>query len=579
MFDTATKRRLGVHDFQEFRETYAPWMPDTKDPREQEYLVRLWEPTGARGLDDPIGCGTLLFGKLFFPKATRKLMSRQRIELLVALDNQDIAFINSLAHRTFGKTTWMMIFAARQIVMRFSRFMLYTSSEYKIASRRTEAIRSALVSEDFKVFFGDLRPRRVARGVNSTFSADTYFLSDFNTGENFACISPRGSGQAVNGSIAPLSGGDFARVDLVLNDDGQPRKNIHNSNVRETYEEWLEAELFQTVETDEQPGESGRWSLAPGQRAPWRIIMGDSCKHRLGVSVRWNTKPGWHSLVYPAARVGADGQLYAAHEIYTDEAVRAMARRMKPDHWAREFMCEPTSADAVIYKQTMFSHVDPLAHIASRKGNLFRFLVVDPSRVGHERANPTSILAVAVDLGKGGKITFLENLVANMEPEVYYARMFQIARDWSTSLIYIEDSGLANVLRNAVKTHAQLAGCWNQLEFKWLQSKRATDVEYGSGPEAVKVARAASLLPYYRQGLIQHAHSMRGAHLERHLLEWPECSEWGPTDTAGYVPEILEIEGIYLEGIEPESAPFDADETDDYMACGRFFRSLSRRAA
>lgn len=564
--------RVHAADYRDFRARYAPWAPDTRDAVIQDIVVRLVEPTGARGPETDTG--TLLMGRLFFPRAVRKALSKERLEYLTLLDDRTIAYLAVKAHRTFGKTTWVCIFCARSLLTREHPFLLFTSSEYKIASRRTEFIRASLTGNaEIREIFGNLKPQRSQKAL-AAFSEDAFFLTDPSSGLPFAAVSPRGSNQTVNGSIAPLGGDNLQRVTLIINDDGQSRKNIHNGNVRQTYEEWCEDELYQTVETDEQPGSDNRWPSwpAPGRREPWRVIAMDTPKHRLAEIEKYFSNGGWVARAFPAWRRGGDGSYRSAHEIYSDATIQRMAERFRtrPDSWAREFGCMAMADDSGVYARSMFHYCCAAAEVKRRPG-CFRFLVVDPSRVGHEKANPTSILAVAVDSSMGGRIILRKNIVACMESTAYYKAIFDLCRETGTVRVYIEETGLAGVLRNAIQTAAGLHGVLDEIEFVWLNSRRHPGVEYGSGEDAVKIARAGAMLPYYRDGLVLHDEAMENGDLEKRLLEWPDCTEWGPTDTLGYIPEILEREGIHMEGADSGLGPIGAEESEEYEAAARFF--------
>lgn len=533
----------------------------------------MFEPTGARGINGP-ETGSLLFGRLFFPKAIKKLMTAQRMEYLMLLDDQTIPFLNIVGHRTFGKTVLGVIFGSRQMAMRFSRFMLYTSSEQNIASKRTEAIRAALISKEFQVIFGNMKPQR-NRNASASFSEETFFLVDSKTQVPFACVSPRGSNQAVNGSIAPL-GREFARVDLIFNDDGQSRRHIENGDVREAYEQWIEAELLQTVETDEQPSFVGgklRWTnLPPTQKAPWRALFGDSYKHKLGFSIKALKNRSWESRVWPLCERQSDGTYKSVHATMTDEEVMVLYERFKskPDYFAREFCCKPNAPDNQCYTSDMFKYASD-EDLRRRRG-LVKFGIMDPARAGHERANPTSILAVAVDMEKG-QIFLRRNLVKNMESDEYYQALFAMARETGTVKWYIEDDGLAGVVRNAIQQAASLSGLLGEIDFDWLQSRRNPGVDYGTGNNAIKRARAAAMHPYYKAGVVFHDPSMEDGALETALLEYPDCTDWDATDTLGYIPEVLEREEIYLEGGAPEIAPVDDSQSMEYEAACKYFRS------
>lgn len=567
---TATANsRVSGYDYKDVRQRHAPWALDTADSGEQDFLVRCLEPTGARG--PFVDTGTLAFGRRFYERSLRKLMTGERHSYLEALDNQTLPYIAFLTHRGFGKTTLGVVWCARQLALRFTHLMLYTSYDYKAAKRRTESIRAAFLNADMQTVFGTVEPQRNQK-ASAAFSEDAFTLVDPETREPFTMVSPRGAGQTVNGSIAFVDGA-YRRVDLIFSDDGQDRRNIANDDVRERFEEWFQAELMQCVEVDEQPGADNLWHPTgkPDWRAPWRVVLVDTCKHRLAMIMKCVSDPQWHSRVYPLAREISKGHYVSCTALLTDAQVQAMYARMrtKPDFWAREYLCQPACSEDQLYTTAMFRYFSDTDLVAERR-KLIKFIIVDPSRTGSIRANPTSIKAVAIDT-EANRIYIRKNLVKNLDPEVYYRATFDMAKETGTSEIWIEETGLSGVIRNAYQQAAQLQGFGGALDFHWLNSRRHAGVDYGVGEDAIKRARAAAMLPYYRLGLVFHEEGLRGGPLETSLLEYPECSEWGATDTLGYIPEILEEKGIYLDGAETEEV-VDEEEQDDYEQAGFFFR-------
>jgi hypothetical protein len=501
-------------------------------------------------------------------------MTDERLDYLAMLDDQSIPLINVVAHRGFSKTTLGIIFCIRQISMRLSSFLLYTSSEQKIALRRTEAIRAFFVGADCRRVFGDLRPVRNQK-ITASFSEDAFYLIDPDTQQPVSCISPRGSGQTVNGSIAVLGTNMAQRVDLLVNDDGQNRRHIENPTVRETYESWLEAEYFQTVDPSHQPVKVRgklRWPDLPStQRAPWRAVLGDSCKHRMGASMKFLKRKAWENRVYPLFEHLSDGNVKLRHKVMTQEQLEALVERNKhkPDYLAREYECKPKSPLNQCYASDMFQHEDTAETLKNRRG-LFSFGVVDPSKSGNTDSCPVSILAVKVDVLKG-KIYFVKNVVDIMSPEEYYQRVFDVAIETGIVKWWVEDSGLNDVLRNGFKQAASIRGIAGEIDFDWLTSQRHPGVEYGQGKNAIKVARAKAPLPFYKQGQIVHDISLEDGVLETELLNWPDCTEWDATDTAGYVPEILEKEEIYFDSQAEEIPTIDMDTSAEYEEAARFF--------
>jgi hypothetical protein len=573
MTATTDKGKVNAWDYRDVRH-HNDWAPETQDSGVQDLIVRLLEPTGVRGLEPT---GTHLFALEFWNRSVRRHMTQQRLTFLKKLDDDRLPWLYDLTHRGFGKTTLAVIAATRRLACRRSRFLLFTSSEYKISARRTNAIRGAFMDKGMRDVFGNTKPVRY-QGAATTFSEDAYVLVDPNSRGAFACVSPRGSGQSVNGSIVQLFGNEFVRPDLLVNDDGQSRKNIWNMNVRERYEEWVEAEYFQTVDVDVQPGSDHLWHYdgSSDWRAPWRIWLIDTCKHRQAHLMKVKGRPQWRGDTFPLAREVAKGQFVSATDLMTDEQVQAMYQRMAltPDYWAREFLCVPASKESCYYDEEMFLYYAD-HDLRRRGGSLVKWLIVDPARVGHHKASRTSILAVAVDVEQG-RIYLRKNISEHLDPEdpEYFGAMFRTAIESNTTEIWVEESGLSGVMRNAIKQAASVHGVANRLQFEWLHSTRSPGVDYGSGDDAIKRARAAAMHPYYKQGLVLHEEGLKGGRLERALLEYPECSSWDETDTLGYIPEILERKGILLEGGGPGADfVFDEDEDEEYDECGRYFAS------
>lgn len=573
---TTNTKRLHAWDYKEFRAKYAPWAPDTNDAVDQEIVVRLWEPTGARGFDVPTG--THFFSELFF-QDKEKLWTQKRLEYCAMLDDQSIPRIAAVAHRGFGKTVISTVWSCRQLLCRFSRHILYTSSEEKIAVRRTNGMRAKLTNKDLASLFGNFKPLKNNKH-SATFSVDGWYLVDPKTQVPFAAVSPRGSGQTVNGSIVIL-GDDWVRVDLILNDDGQSRKHIGNKDVRDVYEDWLDAELSNTIDVRKQPDhKTHKWNLSLGERAPWRNVMFDTPKHRECAITKFQRRPEWFTFNAPLAKEVEKGVYVTAHPGYMDDAgcmYEYKRNILKPDYWTREFLCLAQSRDTQHFTRDMFQHVDAEVEVKKRRGRLTKFLVVDPAHTTSEQSAKTSMLAVCVDI-HAAQVIFAENMVGRWEPPVYYQHMFALCRKWGITRCYVEETGATGTLRNAIMTAASMAGLYGQIDFTWLKSIRNPNVDYipkedSNSANAMKIARSGGLLPYYQQKLILHDNSMKEGPLEGALIDWPECSEWDATDTAGYVPEIFEAEDIYLEGEPAYQTILDQDESEEFEECGRWFRS------
>jgi hypothetical protein len=562
---------VNANDFREVRERYAPWAPDTTDALKQECIVRCLEPTGSR--EDGSMTGTHYFMHMFFPESIKKAMTPQRLEYLRLLDNDEIPNLYFITHRGFAKTTFGIFFCVRSLACRFQKYILYTSAIYKVAAKRTEAIRSAIVSPQVREVFGNMEPKRGDQ-IGAQFAEEAFMLVDPDNRQGFAFVEPKGAEQVCNGSLVML-GNEMVRPTLILSDDGQKRLHIQNDTVREQYEDWWVSEVEPTVEADAEPNPKTRmWHRDPGDglwRPPYRRMVFDTCKHPLAHIMKLQSNPDWHGMTCPIGVEEGDN-IKINHKIMTQRALDARVRRFrltgKMDEFYREYMCRPAANENRIWNESMFQRIKK----NQRFDDAFKFIVVDPARSTNKGSAFTSILVVAVVPSKG--IFLRRNLNAKMEPDDYYRATFELAREYQTSLILVEETGLAMVVKNAFHQAASIAGLAGHVQLDWLKSVRSPGVEYGVGQDAIKKARMMAMYPFYKQGLVFHSDDMRGQLLERTYLAGPDgATFWDATDAAGYIPEIMERYEVYLDPVEAKQQE-GWDEIDtEYAKAGEYFKS------
>jgi hypothetical protein len=560
--------QIHANNYKELRHLYANWAPDTNDSWVQDVVARCIEPTGARGPGELTG--THYFASTFFPKSVKKMFTEERIQYLSLLDDDTIPNLFALTHRGFGKTTLAIFALTRALLCRNQKYILFTSGIYDVAAKRTEAIRAALSSPEVVEIFGNMRPVR-GEHIGAQFSEEAFVLIDPDTNEPMACVQPRGSEQVVNGSLVML-GGEMQRPTMVFSDDGQKRLHIGNNDLRDRYIDWWESEVEPLPEADSEPDAvTHRWKKPASGAwiAPYRFIVTDTCKHVDAHIMRLVTNPRWTGVVFPLGEE-VDGKLKLKHKIMSAGAFneRIDKFRYKMDVFYREFMCAPSSNESRAWNSEMFKHYKEGTEDFS---NAFKFIVIDPARSVGVASAYTSILVVAVKPDKG--IFLRKNIVARLEPDAYYKETFGLARDYMTRLVIPEETGLAMVIKNAFHQAASIAGLGGQIEFDWIQSKRHPGVEYGTGQDAIKKARCSAMLPYYQQGMVYHEESLRGGPLERAQLQFPDCTFWDATDTAGYIPEIMERYEVYLDAKPGSEMVIEDEYATDYDEAGEYFRS------
>ena len=550
-------------DYKDLREKRAPWAPDTSDSWIQECIERCLEPTGAR--EDGTPTGTHYFALTFFPKTVQDVMSDERFEYLKLLDDDSIPNLYMLTHRGFGKTTLGLVALTRFLVLRMQKYVLYTSAVYDVAARRTEAVKSMLLSPEIQSIFGKLKPES-GEIVGSQFSREAFMLINPDNGRPLSFVEPKGAEQVVNGSLVMLDG-ETVRPTMIFSDDGQNRKHIFNQEVRDRYENWWFAEVEPTVQVGAVPNtKTHLWNLKQGVRPPYRRIVTDTCKHTDAHIMRLQRLPNWFGRSFPLAEeVGGD--YLVRHKIMTQAKLQSIVDRFrnlgKMDEFCQEYCCRPSANEAKHWTTDMFQYFKKDQNFK----DAFSFIVVDPARgVGY-----TSILAVSVIPSKG--IFLRRNFMARLQPEEYYQATFDVANDLGIDLVIVEETGLAAVIKSSFHQAASIRGLAGKIRFDWVKSVRSAGVDYGKGPDAIKIARGGATIPLYRQKLVWHAEEMRNGALEGAQIAYPECSLWDAMDTQGYIPEIMERYEIYLDPVESRVMEMNSELDHEYEAAGEYFAS------
>lgn len=550
---------INANDYAEVREIHAPWAPDTTDEWLQDCVVRCLEPTGAR--EDGTPTGTEYFSLTFFPKTVTEQMTPERIEYLKLLDDDTIPNLYMLTHRGFGKTTLGLVALTRMFLTRSQKYLLYTASTYDVAARRTESLKAMLMAPEIQAVFGNLKPES-GDVFGSQFSKEAFMLIDPDNQRPLAFCEPKGAEQVCNGSIVMLDG-QIHRPTIIFSDDGQKRLHIGNSDVRDKYFDWWNSEVEPTVTVSAQPNpQTHRWP-AKYKRPPWRRVVTDTCKHADAHIMRLASMPHWVGRSFPLAEE-VEGNYKVRHNVMPqtqlDELVRQFRSSGKMDEFCQEYCCRPTAGENKAWNSEMFQYFPETKDFSKA----FSFIVVDPARgVGF-----TSILAVSVIPSEG--IFLRKNVMARLQPEEMYQTCFGMARELGIDRIIVEETGLAEVIKSAFHQAASIRGLQGHIQFDWLKSTRSAGVEYGTGPNAIKIARGGATIPFYRQKLVWHAKELHNAPLERAQLAYPMCTLWDAMDTQGYIPEIMERYEVYLDVRENHAMQMTDGVDEEYERAGNW---------
>lgn len=565
-----------------YKDTEAARLVNTSDPVIQDWLIRIMEPSGARGADEPTG--THLFCLTALASSFKKPMNAQRLEWLRFLDDDTIPFTYIIATRGFAKTTFLWAYLVRGFCLRRIPFLLYTGETGDYAITRCEQVKQELVSNPLiKSVFGRLSSRTY-NGTNLAFSAKAWYLVDPKTGEPYAFCSPRGEGQQVNGSLARLNG-RMQRPTMIASDDGEDRKKVDNEDLRREHQEWFEGALLPCVDTNYAPSSvTNRWHLKGGERPPWRVIVGDTLKHE-GANIAYLAESSeWRGRRYPLAErreVGQDDNgkpVYDYVSLMPDIRSTAQVRRMVKnarnrgfmDRFAKEYLCRPQAEDNTCWSRAMFQYYRDRDQVWGSWVD--KFIIVDPAKTSKQSSAPTAILGVAADYKAPG--IYLRDLICDhLEVEEIYARTVEMAKALQTKWIAVEVTGLDDHVKYAYKSAFSSRGLGWIVQFMWLKAQSTIrGGDFGSGKDAIKRARGAQILPYYKLGQVYHEEVLAHSALEQQEISFPYCKRWDALDCAGYIPQVLEKLGRYFLPVAEldESSGFP-EHSENFDKCGAYF--------
>lgn len=531
------------------------------DKDKENILKRLIHPT-TDNINKPTG--TLLFSILFSSDIKKNSFTESRINFLKRIDDDSVARQLFCCHRGFGKTTLTLYYIAREIVLRKCKFVLFVGTTEDIAIRRTEALRNILLSPKIMSFFGALKPQKLATQM-ITFSREAWNLSDPESGEVFCVVSPRGMNQPVNGSIA-FVGDKLVRPDLIVLDDFEDRKQIHNPEYRVNVQEYLEGELFPCIDTSKQPGvddDSSRWDLQKyNDKRPWKIVLLDTPKHQDSCFVRYMKSNLFSTFVAPAGYFNENNELIASSTISTS-ALRRLYKdyeeRALSDVFFKEYLCEIRSLTSVFFEREDFKYFDP--EESEFLNDALSVCIVDPARVS---TGESGIVVAHIHPFRGIFINHAE--IVKMRTDELYDYTIALCRRYNCRYLYYEETGLGDVLKISLQ-QALINNNAYDISLGWVQARASK-----GSLETSKQNRMLQILPYYKRKCVFHSTKLMNSNLEKYLLEFPyNVTKWHMLDALSYIVDIMGIHGIYLVNTNDEEY---IKREKEYEESGVFFRSL-----
>lgn len=531
------------------------WTPEIQREKDER------RDRAARFMYDPMG-----WAQYYKPEVFDHEMTYQHIEAWRMLGDYTIPKAVECAWRGKGKTTVCSTLVEHGICYRQFKFVLYISKSFDAACEVTEGIKTELLTNNrIKEDFGVLRAQEYG-GQDLSYSKKAWYVCDPQTGAPFAFVVPRGINQQVRGKQVRI-GGRVYRPDFIVIDDLEDDTEVENEELRKRDRKWFFGSLMKCIDTKKNPdARSNRWSVNYDNPVvvPWRVRYIDTLKHEDAMMSRLLQDGDWSRLVNPVG------------EFYKDEIGRQRIRSLVPelistatlsrevasakengvfDEFCREMMCVPIATDGDNYSRDLFQYYNEgELHLQIRR-DVDRMVICDPAKTATSRSAYTAILAAAFDASKN-KGYFRKLVNRRLHPEEIIEEAIKLCLETNSQVLAVDLTGLDEWGEYLFKSFLAKAGMWD-IQLIDLKGRVGAAGDFGKGKEAAKIARAAMLLPFYRNKVILHEHSLKDSPLEAQALSYPRPRFWDCLDCAGYFPRALALMGRILTATDPEERPQD----------------------
>lgn len=474
---------------------------------------------------------TRMVAKTFFPERFTLPFSDEvhgKIFDLIDSPHQKVAIA---APRGWGKTSIVgLALMARWILFRHTPFICYINKSHDAASLQTENLRRELVSNRIiKGFFGNFRQRDVNNTeFEEVFSKKAWVA--YNT-----LVWPRGAGQQVRGVLFKND-----RPGLIIIDDLEDPQKIENEDIRKAWYEWLYADVIKAMP---RIGDAANHC---------KVVYIDTLKHEDSVLQKLLDSDEWESVRLEACddNFNPTAPNFMSAEAITKEWDNHVAAG-QTDVFFRELRNLPISTKDSSFRQEYFKYYNLPFGKPSRPDdsnlldveiqqdqNIETVIILDPAKTVKIHSAESAILGIGIDLSSA-KIFIRDIISAKMYPDEIYDALFGMAIRLGAKVIGIEETGLAEFIKQPIKNEMFRRGSF--FELIWLKPRG------GSNKERGKALRIKELVPYYRGGYIYHNASCATMKmLEQQLLMFPRSALWDIMDAEAYVIEMLEMGERYF---------------------------------
>lgn len=505
------------------------------------------------------------FAKLICPGWVNGPMVWQRKEVFERIHRQEVPFAGEVGFRGITKTTALRLEVIHGACFRTMRFPIIMSKTENYAIGNTEAVRMELMTNPrIRTIFGNMKPQSY-NGINPSFSAEAFFLSDESSGEPYFYCTPRGAEQQINGALVNIGNYTY-RPDFLGGDDCEDREMVYNEQNRLRFKEWVYGAVLPCVDASKRPI-GNRWKRPandPFWRAPWRVWWSDTIKHEDSFMQNLVSDPMWDITLHPKAEVVEENEKTGERkfrslvpELVTDEEMNDEIKRYESqgllNQWAKENLCVPNISGRGRWRNAYFKYYAEQNKHLSASPHVGRFIICDPARTVSVDSCYSAALAIGWDV-QNAKIYVRQELCEKLEESALMDRLFEMAIDTNTRIFAIEVTGNEGFIKR-MKLRAQNTG----LAFRYCEIKaKAIPGDWGAKGEASrKIALGAQALPLYQSGYVEHSEQVKqSGWLERCERAYPDCKYFDPLDCMGYVPLVAQELGLtFMPSIEKDGEP------------------------
>ena len=481
-----------------FRDNFNP-AKYTKDSELQDILIESYRSTKT-------------YCEVFHPEIFYFPFGRLHDDIFELIDDPKAKKKVLAAPRGVGKTSIARAIISKKMLFRDIHFVPYISKSEGHAMLQTENIKRELLSNHMiRKVFGSIKISDSPMEIPSEFSKKTWVAL------GSTIVVPRGSGQQVRG----LNWIKY-RPDYLLIDDLEDDDTIDNERIREDRRIWYYGSVEKSV------------PQFPG--VPWEILYIDTIKHEDALIVELLEDPDYEAVTLSVCddNYKTNDSIFAPQEAI-DKEVETHRRKGTLDLFARERMSSPISKEDAAFKSKMFQYYNETDEkFVDRKAYIRSIVLIDPAKTAKMHSKESGIFVWGIDVGTNAMYQ-REARGERHHPDELITDAFETALRFGAHIIAVEQSGLNEYITFPFENEAHRRGY--NFQFIWLNAKAGKGEFSGIG--GGKKGRVASLIPFYRQGVVYHNRA-NCARYEQQLLHYPRSKLWDIMDAGAYITEILD---------------------------------------